>query len=270
MKKFRLLIYIIIFLLSSNLHGQEINNQNTTDYNFEELFNHIYNAYIENKQFDNLSENLYDSIFPESRLYLQTEENIDKDSIKTYFNFKKLYFDSKNHGDYSYGNVCSIIINTKDSIFIRGETFDEEDKFNQFIYNFLLNPYYDVDLPEKEPKTVQYFGEVMVSRAIIFLNAQMVSDSLKQRTSIKILLKKINQIISLNNQLRNELAILKWNETYNELQIQKRLTINQIYPLRMKIILNYEVLPPPPPPPPHDKDEEDFFNGKWKNKKNNR
>jgi hypothetical protein len=255
MKTYRLIFFLVIFLFTSNIHGQERDNQYDSDYNFEELFNHLFNLHLEKKQTDSLDKIFYDSISPKSYFFLQLEENTKKDSIKTYFHFKKLYFDLGNNENYGHGNSCSIFIDTRDSVFVRGEYYDNMEKFKQFIYNFLSNPCDDEYFPEKEPKNIEYFGEVMVPKSIVFLNVQMVSDSLNHRTSTKKLFNKIIQIITINQKLRNELAIVKWGLPYNELKFRKKLAINQAYPLRMRVILNYEI--PLPPPPPFKMKEDD-------------
>ena len=248
------------------INGQERIMQCDSEFDFEVLFNEAFNLFLEQERVEKTTEILYDSIFPESYFYLQSEEIINIDSNQILLNFKKLFPDFDVNVDYRYGNVCPILINNSDSVFIRGESFERKDEFTKFLTEFLTNPNDKEDLPEKRIKTVKDFGEVVVTRQIIFLNAQMVLDSLNQRTSFPKLFMTIKNIISVNNELRDKVSNARWKIPYQELEISKRIAINEIHPLWIRITLNYK-LPSPPPPLPPDFEIEKFMRGEWKNEK---
>ncbi|SHG07367.1 hypothetical protein SAMN05444274_1361 [Mariniphaga anaerophila] len=259
MKHKMIIFSIFLSLISLTTHGQE----KTMIKNFEELFNYAYKYYSENKPFDEISKTLYSSIYENYEFFLQTEEVSSNDSNNLQLRFK-LFNSYALEGSYQYKNVCPILIDRTDSVFLRSEFLENYKYLNQFVKKFLTNPFNESEFPEKRLTTIPYFGDVEVTRQIIFLDSQMTPDSLEKRTSFHKLFEVISHLILANNELRNEISFVMWKKSYEELELDKKLAINKIAPFTVRITLNYK-LPPSPPPPP-DMELERFMMGKGKKK----
>jgi hypothetical protein len=90
----------------------------------------------------------------------------------------------------------------------------------------MSNPADDVDLPEKEPKEIPFFGEVMVTKGVISLSNDL---NTKYGTYIAVQ----NELVAAINELRDELAKSKFQKPYNELEKEQQDAIRDIYPSRI-------------------------------------
>lgn len=247
-------------MISLVLNGQEKTMVN----NFEKLFNHSFKLYSDNKPIDEISKTLYNSVHENYEFFLQSEEVFTKDSDDIQLQFK-LFKSYALEGHFQYKNVCPIFIDRNDSVFLRSEFIENYEYLNEFVKKFLTNPFNEPEFPEKRIMTVQYFGEVDVTRQLIFLDSQMTPDSLNHKTSFNKLFEVINQLILANNELRDEISIVRWKKKYKELETNQKLAINKIVPFKIRITLNYRK-PPEPPPIPSVK-EELFMKGELLNEK---
>jgi len=91
---------------------------------------------------------------------------------------------------------------------------------------FMANPYDDENLPEKETKEVNFFGEVQVSKGIISLQNDLGT---QYGTYIEVQ----NELVGAINDLRNELAKSKFGKSFDLLDKEKQDAIREIYPQRI-------------------------------------
>jgi hypothetical protein len=81
-------------------------------------------------------------------------------------------------------------------------------------------------LPEKEPKQVPYFGEMMVTKGVISLRNDMDT---QYGTYIAVQ----NELVAAINELRDELAREQFGKPYSELDMDQQNAIREIYPSRI-------------------------------------
>jgi len=106
-------------------------------------------------------------------------------------------------------NVFEILINSANMLLVEGKpgdlnTLKDETK------NFFLNPSNDPDLPEKEPKQVDFLGEVLVSKGVVSLKND-------RGTSYEIYIKVQNELTKAFQELRDELSVEKFGVKYDKL-----------------------------------------------------
>ena len=70
--------------------------------------------------------------------------------------------------DFNQRNIFEVLVNSANMLLVEGkpgnlETLKEETK------NFFLNPYDDVNLPEKKLETIDLMGSVYVSKGVVSL-----------------------------------------------------------------------------------------------------
>jgi hypothetical protein len=88
------------------------------------------------------------------------------------------------------------------------------------------NPADDESLPEKEPKEIPFFGEVMVTKGVISLSNDLDT---KYGTYIAVQ----NELVAAINELREELAKSKFGKSYIDLEDEQQDAIRKIFPSRI-------------------------------------
>jgi biopolymer transport protein ExbD len=106
-------------------------------------------------------------------------------------------------------NVFVVLINKDDQLFVEKEIVDIS-KLRDLTKDFIMNPNDDPDLSEKRPETVDYFGEVMVSKGVISLRND-------RGTSYGKYIAVQNELAAAVNELRNDLCMQKFGRKYDDL-----------------------------------------------------
>lgn len=122
-------------------------------------------------------------------------------------------------------NVFVVLINSHNQLLVGGQLMqvrDLREKTKEFIANPLDRP----DMPEKKPTEIKYFGTYPVSKAIVSLQND-------RGTSYKTYLAVQNELVAAYNELRDELAMQKWGEPYEDLKDDQKKAIRKIYPQRI-------------------------------------
>jgi biopolymer transport protein ExbD len=122
-------------------------------------------------------------------------------------------------------NVFVVLVNRNNELLVEGEYADIEN-LRERAKEFMANPFNDESLPEKEPKQVPYFGEVMVTKGVISLRNDMDT---QYGTYIAVQ----NELVAAINELREELAREQFGKSYNELDSDQQNAIREIYPSRI-------------------------------------
>lgn len=206
----------------------------------------FYNQYPEYS--DTISKMITDSIQKNENFVLSTIEVIDSvnNQIRLAFYVDTLFWDGY---DIKKRNVFTINIDNHDTLLVGSEQIYSKDSLFKQIINFISNPLNNPYLPEKRFKNINYFGDYPVSQQFFYLRAQMVPDSLGLSTTWIKLFNTLNLIIDSYEQLRNELSLSKFKQHFNELNLNKKISISDIYPIRIYLFLDskYVVIPQPPP-----------------------
>jgi biopolymer transport protein ExbD len=122
-------------------------------------------------------------------------------------------------------NVFVVLVNRNNDLLVEGEYANIEN-LRERAKEFMANPYNDETLPEKEPKQVPYFGEMMVTKGVISLRNDMDT---QYGTYIAVQ----NELVAAINELRNELAREQFGKPYSELNMDQQNAVREIYPSRI-------------------------------------
>lgn len=122
-------------------------------------------------------------------------------------------------------NIIYVLANANDVLLFEHELIDLSDLTDSLKLR-INNSSNHFAYPEMRKKKIDFFGEVLVSRAI-------VSIANDRGTSYSFYIKVQNEIERAYNELRNELAIEKFNKSYKSLSEERRKAINKIFPKRI-------------------------------------
>jgi len=122
-------------------------------------------------------------------------------------------------------NVFVVLVNRNNDLLVENE-WTNISELREKAKEFMANPADDVNLPEKEPKEIPFFGEVMVTKGVISLSNDLDT---KYGTYIAVQ----NELVAAINELREELAKSKFQKSYNDLEKEQQDAIRDIYPSRI-------------------------------------
>ncbi len=126
-------------------------------------------------------------------------------------------------------NTFVVLVNANDQLFVEGKPGDIRS-LRKDAKEFIQNPAGRENLPEKEFKEVQFFGNYPVSKQVISLQND-------RGTSYEIYIQVQNELAAAYNELRNELAMSQFGKSYDDLVLLKddeRVSaVRTIYPQRI-------------------------------------
>ncbi|HSO86047.1 MAG TPA: biopolymer transporter ExbD [Draconibacterium sp.] len=122
-------------------------------------------------------------------------------------------------------NVFVVLVNRNNDLLVENE-WTNISELREKAKEFMANPADDESLPEKEPKEIPFFGEVMVTKGVISLSNDLDT---KYGTYIAVQ----NELVAAINELRDELAKSKFQKSYNDLDKEQQDAIRDIYPSRI-------------------------------------
>jgi biopolymer transport protein ExbD len=122
-------------------------------------------------------------------------------------------------------NVFVVLVNRNNDLLVENEWTDI-DNLREMAKEFMANPNDDEDLPEKEPKEIPYFGEVLVTKGVISLRNDLDT---KYGTYLAVQ----NELVGAINELREDLAKSRFGKSYDQLEEDQRKAIQDIYPSRI-------------------------------------
>ncbi len=111
-------------------------------------------------------------------------------------------------------NVYVVLINSNDQLLVEGRSMDIR-RLSEKAKEFLVNPENKDNLPEKTPKEIPFFGEVMVSKGIISLQND-------RGTSYGMYIKVQNELIAAYNEVREDVSMQKFGKHYEDLPKDKQ------------------------------------------------
>ncbi|MCK5029324.1 MAG: biopolymer transporter ExbD [Bacteroidales bacterium] len=119
-------------------------------------------------------------------------------------------------------NVYVVLINSNDQILVEGKQLNVR-MIREAAKEFIVNPANKENLPEKTPKEIDFFGEVMVSKGIISLQND-------RGTSYGMYIKVQNELIAAYNEVRDEVSMRKFGKHYVDLTKEKQDAVKKYYP----------------------------------------
>ena len=123
-------------------------------------------------------------------------------------------------------NVLQVRINKDDQLMVGGEWFDIK-QLRERAKEFIANPNNDENMPEKHPKHLPYFGDVMITEK------HVISVQHDVGTSYDAYLQVQNELVAAYNELRNELAQSQFGKSYAECSEDEQKAIRDYYPQKI-------------------------------------
>ncbi len=122
-------------------------------------------------------------------------------------------------------NVFVVLVNANNQLLVEGEPSRVEDLRDK-AKEFMANPYNEENLPEKEIKNIDFFGEVEVTKGVISLRNDVGT---QYGTYIAVQ----NELVGAINDLRDELAKQKFGKSYEKLDRDQQGAVRDVYPSRI-------------------------------------
>lgn len=122
-------------------------------------------------------------------------------------------------------NVFVVLVNANNQLLVEGEPSRVED-LREKAKEFMANPYNEENLPEKEVKNIDFFGEVEVTKGVISLRNDVGT---QYGTYIAVQ----NELVGAINDLREELAKQKFGKSYEKLDRDQQGAVRDVYPSRI-------------------------------------
>lgn len=120
-------------------------------------------------------------------------------------------------------NILQILVNQNDMVMVNDSPADVSTIKDRTI-EFILNPGNRSDLPSKELKNIDLFGQVEVSKGIISLKSD-------RGTSYKVYVAVQDQLTAAFNDMRNMKANEKWGKNFNELTKEQQDAVKDVIPM---------------------------------------
>jgi len=120
-------------------------------------------------------------------------------------------------------NVFVVLVNARNQLLVEGvptEIGQLKDKTKEFF----LNPTNSIHLSEKEMKTIDLIGDYNKSKGVVSLRNDR---STKYGTYIQVQ----NEIAAAINEMRNDLAMSKFNKSFEDLNNAERKAISKAIPV---------------------------------------
>ncbi len=123
-------------------------------------------------------------------------------------------------------NIFTVQLNYQNQLLVEGEWLENINLLKDKAKEFIANPMDLPNLPEKQEKEVEFFGNVKVSKGVISLQNDRGSQ-------YQAYLKVQNELQAAYNELRNELALTKFKKEYDKCSEEEQKAIREIYPQKI-------------------------------------
>ena len=123
-------------------------------------------------------------------------------------------------------NILQVYLN-KDDALMCGNDYIGVDQLRQKAKEFIANVANAENMPEKTQKNVEFFGTCMVN------DKHVISLQNDRGSSYQAYISVQNELVAAYNELRDELALQKWQRPYAELNDEQQKAIREIYPQRI-------------------------------------
>ncbi len=120
-------------------------------------------------------------------------------------------------------NVLAILVSRNNELMVNRELLDIS-QLRERVKEFILNPQNKKDLPEKQVKTIPFFGDVMVSKGLVSLQND-------RGTSYEMYIKVQDELAQAARELKDEKAMQKWGKKYSELDEEQQKAVKKYVPM---------------------------------------
>jgi biopolymer transport protein ExbD len=118
-------------------------------------------------------------------------------------------------------NILEVKVNLNDDLSVEDQIVGV-DQLREITRNFILNPNDDPTMAEKELRSIPFFGDVMISKAVISLRNDM-------GTTYSVYIAVQNELLAARDQLRNELSLKTFGEAYEKLDADRMRAVDEYY-----------------------------------------
>ena len=119
-------------------------------------------------------------------------------------------------------NIIQVKINAADRVIAGGQIM-EISEIKDKIVEFVTNPLNLENLPEKEMKDIEGFGQYAVSKGVVSLQND-------RGTSYNAYLQVQNELVKAFNEIRDDFAVKNYGKKYNALDEDKQKIIREAIP----------------------------------------
>ena len=119
-------------------------------------------------------------------------------------------------------NIIQVKINSSDRLFAGNEMMDVS-QLKDKIKEFLTNPADDPNLPEKEMKDIEGFGNCLVSKGVISLQND-------RGTTYSKYIEVQNELIRAVNEIRDDFAMANYGKKYDKLDEERQEIVRKAVP----------------------------------------
>jgi len=130
--------------------------------------------------------------------------------------------DQSNPPKYAKRNILQVMVNRDDQMAVNGEVMEVVD-LKEKALEFILNPQNKEDLPQKETKNIENYGQAEVSKGIVSLQSD-------RGTSYKMYIAVQDELTAAFNEARDIKAMEKWGKKYSELDEDQMEAIRKVVP----------------------------------------
>jgi biopolymer transport protein ExbD len=119
-------------------------------------------------------------------------------------------------------NIIIVKINSADRLFA-GDQLLDVSQLKDKIKEFLVNPNNDPNLPERETKNIEGFGDYPVSKGVISLQND-------RGTSYKAYIAVQNELVKAVNEIRDDFARANYGRVYSSLSEERQKIVREAIP----------------------------------------
>lgn len=130
--------------------------------------------------------------------------------------------DQSNPPKYAKRNILQVMVNKDDQMAVEGSLMDISELKDKAL-EFILNPQNKSDLPQKELKVIENYGQAEVSKGIVSLQSD-------RGTSYKMYIAVQDELTAAFNEARDIKAMEKWGKKYDELDEDQMEAIRKVVP----------------------------------------
>ncbi len=123
-------------------------------------------------------------------------------------------------------NVLQVRLNKFNELLVNGEILDVT-QLREKAKEFIANPNNDDNLPEKHPKTLPFFGDVMLT------DKHVISVQNDVDTSYEMYIQVQNELVAAYNELRNELSQSQFGKSFAECSDEEKEAVIDYYPQKI-------------------------------------
>ncbi len=226
-------LFVLFFLFCKEKVHSKLDLHNLK---FEELFTYSL-AVNDSILLDSVTDIIVDTIMKfEGDYYLTVIESVDslRNDIKMNFIINSFSIHEK-CPSVRKRNIYEIEVLGKNSIIADNLITERIDTFNKVLNTFFTNPDNNTDLPEKKFVEINSNENVEISKGLIVIYCNTDSNSFVMKERIDELRKLTVVLLNSFKDIRNQASLNKWDKSFKELDLDKKVYIAKSFPLSFSI-----------------------------------